>query len=81
MENTNINKLSTYLMKKLCSSGYTNENTNPHDIRNIIKNGIKSFINPEFSKCKAIISNNNSSYKCNAPTKPGTVRSLYYHAR
>jgi hypothetical protein len=72
IENTNINKLSTYLMKELCSSGYINKNINPHEIRNIIKTGIKKFINPESHKCKATITTNNHSYRCNAPTKPNS---------
>jgi len=49
-------------MKKLCSSGLIDKNTNPHDIRDVIKIELKAIVNPETSKCKAIISNGKSQF-------------------
>lgn len=37
IKDSDISKLSTYLIKELCSSGHINNNTNPYEIRNIIK--------------------------------------------
>jgi hypothetical protein len=69
-----INKLSTHLMRILYSSGYINENIhNPNNITNTIKIELNKFVNPGYSRCKAIISNKNgSTYPCNAPVKPGS---------
>lgn len=73
IEDTKIGKLSTYLMKKLSSSGYINNSIDPHEIRNIIKIGINEFININPSaRCQATITTKNYSYKCNAPVKPGS---------
>ena len=65
----NINKLSTYLAKELCSAGHASENISLNDIRNTIKIGLKKYANPEFSKCRAIMSN---GYICGAPVKFGS---------
>jgi hypothetical protein len=65
---TNTSKLVTHLAKELYSSGYITKNINPNNIRNTIN----KFLNPELSRCKAIISNGNRSYKCSAPVKFGS---------
>jgi hypothetical protein len=62
----NINKLSTYLAKELCSAGHANGNISLNDIKNTIKAGLKKYANTESSKCKAIMTN---GYVCGAPVK------------
>jgi hypothetical protein len=68
-DNMNLNKLSTYLAKELCSAGHANVNISLNDIKNTIKAGLKKYTNPESSKCKAIMSN---GYICGAPAKFGS---------
>jgi hypothetical protein len=73
MKNLSINKLCTHLMKILWSCGYINENiSSPNVITNTIKIELNKFTNPGSSRCKAIISNNNGNYRCNAPVKLGS---------
>jgi hypothetical protein len=72
LKGTNTSKLVTHLVKELYSSGYITENINPNDIKNTMKKAINKFLNPELSRCKAIISTGNRSYKCSAPVKFGS---------